>query len=86
MERKKIQTLIELAITFEEADQIIEEYTGYKTDSEKIAYIRGMFDCRIIGRVGNDLHTDYVALLTSIINQKKYSNTSTISNSSKDTI
>ena len=70
MERKKIQTLIELSVSFEEADQVIEEFTGLKTDSEKIAYLRGMFDCRIIGRTGNDLHTDYVALLTAIINQK----------------
>ena len=70
MERKKIQTLIELAVTFEEADQVIEEFTGLKTDAEKIAYLRGMFDCRIIGRTGNDIHTDYVALLTAIINQK----------------
>lgn len=70
MERKKIKALIELSLTFEEADTIIEEYTGLNTDAEKIAYIRGMFDCRIIGRTGEDVHTDYVALLTAIINQK----------------
>ena len=70
MERKKIQTLIELAVSFEEADQVIEEFTGLRTDEEKIAYLHGMFDCRIIGRIGNDVHTDYVALLTAIINQK----------------
>lgn len=70
MERKKIQTLIELAVTFEEADQVIEEFTGLKSDNEKIAYLRGMFDCHIIGRTGDNVHTDYVALLTAIINQK----------------
>ena len=70
MERNKIQTLIELSLSFEEADQVIEQYTGLKTDKEKIAYLRGMFDCRIIGRTGTDIHTDYVALLTAIINEK----------------
>ena len=70
MERKKVQMLIELSLTFEEADEIIEKYVGLKSDIEKLAYIRGMFDCRIIGRTGEDIHTDYVALLTTIINQK----------------
>lgn len=70
MERKKIQTLIELAVTFEEADQVIEEFTGLKSDKEKIAYLRGMFDYDIIGRTGDNLRTDYIALLTAIINQK----------------
>lgn len=70
MERDKIQTLIELAVSFEEADAIIEEFTGLIKDSEKIAFLMGMFDCRIIGRIGDNVHTDYVALLTAIINQK----------------
>ena len=30
----------------------------------------GMFDCRIIGRNEENEHADYVALLTTIINQK----------------
>lgn len=70
MEREKIKTLIELATSFEQADAVIKDYTTYKTDEERIAYLQGMFDCKIIERSVSDAHTDYVALLTAIINQK----------------
>lgn len=71
MEREKIKTLIELSTSFEKADAILSEYTTYKTDEERIAYLQGMFDCKIIGRSGGkDIHTDYVALLTAIVNEK----------------
>lgn len=70
MNREEIKLLIELSTSFKEADDILSEYTDFKTDSEKIAYLRGMFDCKIIGRTGEDLHTDYVALLTTIVTQK----------------
>lgn len=70
MERKNVKSLIELATSFEKADDIIEKYTPFKTDLEKIAYLSGMFDCKIISRTVSDVHTDYVALLTAIVNQK----------------
>ena len=70
MERDKIKSLIELATSFEKADGIIEKYTSFHTDAEKIAYLQGMFDCKIVGREGDDVHTDYVALLTVVVNQK----------------
>lgn len=70
MEREKIKTLIELATSFEMADSVLKEYTDFSTDEERIAYLRGMFDCTIIGRSKSDPHTDYVALLTAIVNQK----------------
>lgn len=70
MEREKVKTLIELATSFEQADAVINDYTTYKTDEERIAYLQGMFDCKIVGKGVNDAHTDYVALLTAIINQK----------------
>lgn len=70
MEREKIKTLIELATSFEQADAVINDYTTYKTDEERIAYLQGMFDCMIVERSVSDVHTDYVALLTAIINQK----------------
>ena len=70
MEREKIKTLIELSTTFEQADEIINKYTDYNTDEERIAYLQGMFDCKIVGRSVSDAHTDYVALLTAIVNQK----------------
>lgn len=70
MEREQIKTLIELATGFDEADKILSKYTSYNSDAERIAYLQGMFDCKIIGRSISDVHTDYVALLTSIVNKK----------------
>lgn len=70
MEREKIRTLIECATSFEKANEILEKYTDYTTDAERIAYLQGMFDCKIVGRNIEDVHTDYVALLTSVIDNK----------------
>lgn len=70
MEREKIKTLIECATSFEKANDILKKYTSYTTDEQRIAYLEGMFDCRIVGRNGNDIHMDYVALLTSIVDNK----------------
>ena len=70
MEREKIKTLIECATSFEKADAILERYTNYKSDAERIAFLHGMFDCKIVGRNVEDVHMDYVALLTSIVNNK----------------
>ena len=70
MERDKIKTLIELATSFEQADEIIKKHTDFSSDEERIAYLKGMFDCKILGRNVRDAHTDYVALLTAIVNQK----------------
>lgn len=70
MDREKIKTMIECATSFEKADAILGEYTDYESDSERIAYLQGMFDCRIVGRNGEDIHMDYVALLTSIVDDK----------------
>ena len=70
MDRKKIRQLIELSTDFERADEILSKYTPFHSDEEKIAYLYGMFDCEIIDRNINDIHTDYVVLLTSIINEK----------------
>lgn len=70
MDRNEIKMLIELATTFEQADEIMQTYTDFDTDKERIAFLRGLFDCKIIGRSVSDDHTDYVALLTAIVNQK----------------
>ena len=70
MEREKIKTLIECATSFEKANEILEKYTNYKSDEQRIAYLEGMFDCKIVGRNVEDVHMDYVALLTSIVDNK----------------
>jgi len=70
MNREKIKCLIELSTSFEGADKILSKYTPFHSDKEKIAYLYGMFDCEIIDVNINDSRTDYVALLTAIINKK----------------
>lgn len=70
MEREKIKTLLELATSFEKADSVLTKYTNYNTDAEKIEYLQGLFDCKIVGRSVNDARSDYVALLTAIVDQK----------------
>lgn len=70
MEREKIKTLIECATSFEKANDILEKYTEYHSDAERIAYLQGMFDYKIVGRNVDDIHMDYVALLTSIVDNK----------------
>ncbi len=70
MNREKIKTLIELSATFEDADEILSKYTPFHSDKEKITYLYEMFDCEIIDPNINDSHTDYIALLTTIINKK----------------
>lgn len=70
MERERIKTLIELSTSFEKADAVLNKYTSFSTDEERIAYLQGMFDCKIVGRSVNDIHSDYVALLTAIVDQK----------------
>lgn len=70
MEREEVKTLIECATSFERANEILEKYTNYESDAERIAYLQGMFNCKIVGRNVEDIHMDYVALLTSIVENK----------------
>lgn len=70
MERKQIKALIELSNSFEEANEVIEKYTGYTSFETKIAYLKGMFDCSIVGEERDSLEVDYIALLTAIVNYK----------------
>lgn len=70
MKRNEIKILIELATSFEKADSILSKYTPYTTDEERIAYLQGLFDCEVVGRSISDTHTDYVALLTAIVDKK----------------
>lgn len=70
MKREQIKALIELASSYEEADDIIVNYTGYKDYEFKTAYLQGMFNCEIIGSSIDSPEADYKALLTTIINKK----------------
>lgn len=70
MKREQIKALIELSNSYEEANEIIEKYAKLYTYEEKIAYIRGMFNCEIFHTTIDSKESDYIALLTTIINQK----------------
>ena len=73
MNRRQIKSLINLSNTFEEANEVIETYAGLDDNSDfsqKLAYLKGMFDCQIVGRNVESTEADYVALLTYIIEQK----------------
>lgn len=77
MTREKTRILILLSSTVEEADAIVIRESGYTNTSNKIAYLRGMFDVNLIGRADDDstsendsIEMDYFALLSTIINSK----------------
>lgn len=72
MERNQIKLLIELSSTVEEADKVLSEKACLKSLSEKLAFLRGMFDeIEIVGR--DNTETDelrYMLWLHSIIEGK----------------
>ena len=70
MERERIKMLIELSSSYNDANDVIEKYVGLKNYAEKIAYIRGMFDCEIFSRTDDNEEVDYIALLTSVVEKK----------------
>lgn len=68
-EREKAKLLIETAPTVESVDSIINEYFKFETFKEKIAFLKGMFDCgEIIDQQPNDSdEMIYYLLLQGII-------------------
>lgn len=73
--RKVIKTLIEMSPNVEEADKIINENYNFKTIGEKMAFLKGMFDVRLVSKHDGEgvteeqsVEMDYWALLNSIIN------------------
>ena len=46
--REMIKTLITISSSIEEADKVIEENYEFKSISEKIAFLQGMFDVQVI--------------------------------------
>lgn len=76
MKREQIKALIQLSETVEDADEVIQK-EGFETVREKMAFLRGMFDFKLIGRsdidgvdVNASLTMDYFAILSAIINEK----------------
>ncbi len=69
-DRQRVQALIELSTTFEKADEVIEKYVGFKTVKEKLAFLYGMFDDRIIDPHPTPDEDAYRIILNSIIQHK----------------
>lgn len=76
MNREKIKMLIALSTGVDEADVVIREQ-GFWTIREKIAFLKGMFDFKLIGRHDDVRESaqkieemDYYAILSTIINEK----------------
>ena len=69
--REQVKALIELSPTFEEADEVIEEYVGLETVKEKIAFLKGMFEWEIIDQEAKDSdEINYTIALNCIISKK----------------
>ena len=78
-QRQKVKLLIELSPNVEEADKVINENYDFKTIGEKMAFLKGMFDVRLVSKHDTEEVTeeksaemDYWAMLNTIINQKYY--------------
>ena len=76
MKREELKMLIELSATVEEADAVITN-EGFSSVKEKFAFLRGMFDFKLIGRFNHSSVVDeeseimdYYAVLSAIINSK----------------
>jgi hypothetical protein len=66
-----IKALIELSVTIEDADEVINKHIGLETYKEKIAFLKGMFDVEVID--ANKTDSDeliYKLMLDAIINAK----------------
>lgn len=73
MDRERVKLLIELSPTVEEADRVIVD-AGFTAVREKLAFLKGMFDFKLIGRYDEQnatddaiMEMDYYAILSAII-------------------
>ena len=75
MKREHVKLLIESAPTAEKADELINEVYRFETIAEKIAFLKGMFDVKLVSKTDGEgvskeksTEMDYWAMLTGIIN------------------
>lgn len=75
LNREVVKNWIRLAPNVEEADKVIDENYNFKSYEEKIAFLKGMFDVKLVSK--HDSHDvtkersvkmDYFAMLDAIIN------------------
>jgi len=70
-----IKTMIELSITVDEADSIIEEFTSYRSYEQKLGFLNEEYpNITIVGRCdgkkGDPVRTDYESILSAVIGMK----------------
>lgn len=72
--RELIKTLIELSPNAEEADKVINENYNFKSIGEKMAFLKGMFDVKLVSKHDADgtseeksAEMDYWAMLNAIV-------------------
>ena len=75
MKREHVKLLIESAPTVEKADELINEVYRFETIAEKIAFLKGMFDVKLVSKTDGEgvskdksIEMDYWAMLETIIN------------------
>ena len=73
MKREHVKLLIESAPTVEKADELINEVYKFGSVKEKIAFLRGMFDIKLVSKTDcagiseeESTEMDYWAMLESI--------------------
>lgn len=73
--REVVKNLIRLALNVEEADKVIEENYNFTSFEEKIAFLKGMFDVKLVSKHDScdvtkerSVKMDYFAMLDAIIN------------------
>jgi hypothetical protein len=77
MDNEKLKMLIELSETIKEADGYIEQYSGFTSTAQKLAFLSGLIPCTILSRDTQDdqamdviIEDDYHSILHHIIKRK----------------
>ena len=72
--RELVKTLIQISPNVDEADKIIKENYNFKSTREKLAFLKGMFDVKLVSKhdaegVSEEQSTerDYWSMLHTII-------------------
>ena len=66
--RDVVKILIEMSPNVNEADKVINEYYGFESIREKVAFLKGMFDIEIVGHKNDEPdEMTYYAMLHTII-------------------
>ena len=75
MKREHVKLLIESAPTAEKADELINSVYKFESTAEKLAFLRGMFDIKLVSKTDGagvskekSVEMDYWVMLETIIN------------------